>query len=304
MIEVKNLIYDYPGTRALNNASFTIQKGRITALVGPNGSGKTTLLKCLSTLLTPDSGEIMLDDYDVISHPEKIKSDIGFLQDFFGLYDNLTIEQALTYFGMAYKLPLKAIPEKVDYLCNKLGLPDKKAKIRHLSRGMRQRTAIAQAIIHQPRYLFLDEPASGLDPESRYELGKQFIELNNLGMTLIVSSHILAELDQYATDMLVIRNGMIIEHATINAKKATEGFLFITFNIAEYIPDIESKIRMYENVADVIKENHKVTVKLKDGTTVLQDFLKHLINSDIPVTEYQTEKKNIQEQYLSTINRK
>jgi ABC-2 type transport system ATP-binding protein len=304
MIEVKNLYYDYPGTRVLDDVSFRIEKGAITALVGPNGSGKTTLLKCLATLLAPDKGEITIDDYNVHSNPNAVKRDIGFLQDFFGLYDNLTIEQTLVYFGIAYKFQIDEIKTRIEFLCSKLGLNDTQIKIRKLSRGMRQRVAIAQAIIHNPKILLLDEPASGLDPESRYELGLLFKELNSLGMTLIVSSHILAELDQYATNMLVIRNSKILDHSPINTKDDADGTTILVFNISEYIPDIEHKIKEFDSVMDILTESNKITVKLTDSPSVKQDFLKHLVNLDIPVTDFQEEKQNIQEQYLHTINRK
>ena len=304
MIEVKNLIYDYPGTRALNDISFNITKGAITALVGPNGSGKTTLLKCLATLLAPEQGKIIIDDYDIQEKPYSLKKDIGFLQDFFGLYDNLTIEQSLTYFGLAYKLPKADIQGKIDFLCSKLSLNDKKIKIRKLSRGMRQRVAIAQAIIHSPKLLLLDEPASGLDPESRYELGKLFIELNTLGMTLIVSSHILAELDQYATDMLVIRNGYIIDHTKINELKDNEDESLIVLNLSEYVPDLEARIRSFADVSDAIVGEKNANVKLRGGNNSRQNFLKFLVEQGIPLIDYHIEKQNIQEQYLNTINRK
>jgi ABC-2 type transport system ATP-binding protein len=169
---------------------------------------------------------------------------------------------------------------------------------------MRQRVAIAQAIIHNPKILLLDEPASGLDPESRYELGLLFKELNSLGMTLIVSSHILAELDQYATNMLVIRNSKILDHSPINTKDDADGTTILVFNISEYIPDIEHKIKEFDSVMDILTESNKITVKLTDSPSVKQDFLKHLVNLDIPVTDFQEEKQNIQEQYLHTINRK
>ena len=213
MINVRNLTFDYPRSRALRNLSFTIEEKSITALVGPNGAGKTTLLKCLSGLERPFSGSITVDGIDVQKMPRKCHEIVGFLPDFFGLYDNLTVKQALTYFASVNKVKNQCIPETIEKNLKKLDIENKlNEKIGTLSRGMRQRLAIAQVLIEEPKVLLLDEPASGLDPGSRYSLGKLFKQLKDLGTTLVVSSHILSELEQYADDLMILRNGRLVSH--------------------------------------------------------------------------------------------
>jgi ABC-2 type transport system ATP-binding protein len=303
MIEVENLIFDYPGIRALDNITFSIKPGSITALVGPNGSGKTTLLKCITTLLIPYQGKIFVNGNDALNNPVALKKDIGFLQDFFGLYDKLSIEQALTYFALAYKLKPEDIPARVDFLIKKLELPNKKSKIQILSRGMRQRVAIAQAIVHNPKVLLLDEPASGLDPEARYMLGELFKELNATGMTILVSSHILSELDRYARDMLVIRKGKIVTHESINDSGVEENERILSFGIANYIPDLEERINAFSGVKDCIINENTITVKFAGDYEKQSEFLKYLINADIPVVYFQEKQFDIQEHYIRTLNK-
>jgi ABC-2 type transport system ATP-binding protein len=303
MITVENLIYDYPGIRALDNISFSIKSGSITALVGPNGSGKTTLLKCITTLLTPYQGKIYVNGNNALNNPVTLKKDIGFLQDFFGLYDKLTIEQALTYSALAYRLRPNDIPARIDYLTNRLQLPNKKSKIQTLSRGMRQRIAIAQAIIHNPKVLFLDEPASGLDPEARYMLGELFKELNATGMTILVSSHILSELDRYAKNMLIIRKGKIVTHDTINSSEMEETGRILSLGIANYFPDLKEKINSFPGVNDCVVKENMITVKFTGNYEKQSEFLKYLINADIPVVYFRERQFDIQEHYLRTLNK-
>jgi ABC-2 type transport system ATP-binding protein len=188
MISVENLIYEYPGHRAIDDISFTLRRGSITALVGPNGAGKTTLLKCLSALTKPFSGKIFINNLDVLKYPRESHKMMGFLPDFFGLYDNLSVYQSLSYFAMAHGAESSRIEPRVIEIVENLNLKDKlNEKVSSLSRGMRQRLGIGQAMIHDPELLLLDEPASGLDPEARYALSELFLKLNRQGKTLVVS---------------------------------------------------------------------------------------------------------------------
>ncbi len=216
MIEVRGLSYEYPGLRALADVSFDIARGTITALVGPNGAGKTTLLRCLAGMERPLSGSIRVNDIDVIEEPRRSHRHVGYLSDFFGLYDKLTVRQCLRYVGAANGLAADALAATVADTAAELGIHERlDQRTGELSRGLRQRVAIAQAIIHGPTVVLLDEPASGLDPEARYALGELFLTLRRRGMTLLVSSHILAELEAYSTHMLILRGGQLVEHRAL-----------------------------------------------------------------------------------------
>jgi ABC-2 type transport system ATP-binding protein len=211
MITVRGLSFEYPGKRALDDVTFTLAPGSITALVGPNGAGKTTLMRCLCGLERPLAGEVIVDGVDVIEEPRASHEKLGYLSDFFGLYAELTVAQCLRYAAVANHVPGDVGPCVVATAA-RLQLADRLDQAAGtLSRGLRQRLAIGQAIIHAPRVLVLDEPASGLDPEARHALAALFRELQADGMTLLVSSHILAELEEYATDMLILRDGRLVE---------------------------------------------------------------------------------------------
>lgn len=216
IIEVTDLIFDYPGFRALDRVSLSIAPGTVTALVGPNGAGKTTLLRCIAALETPLSGSVRVAGLDVYEAPREAHRLLGYLSDNFGLYSDLTVAQGLEYAARSQGLPPRAVPQAVQNTAKRLGLGDKlQSTAATLSRGQRQRLAIGQAIIHAPKVLLLDEPASGLDPEARDALADVFKALQAQGMSLLVSSHILAELDTYSTHMLALNQGRVLEHRAL-----------------------------------------------------------------------------------------
>lgn len=218
MINVEGLIFDYLGHRALHGVSVHIPKGTVTALVGPNGAGKSTLMRCIAGLDMPLSGTITVAGIDVQEHPRKVHTKLGYLSDSFGLYQDLTVAQCLTYAAQSQSIPNHIVADRVTEVVHYLGLSEKLNNLSsHLSRGQRQRVAIGQSIVHMPEVLLLDEPASGLDPEARSDLSSLFRKLNDKGMTLVVSSHILSELDEYCTHILSIRDGRVSRHASLAA---------------------------------------------------------------------------------------
>ena len=216
VIEVTDLTFDYPGFRALERVSLSIAPGTVTALVGPNGAGKTTLLRCIAALDAPVSGTVRVMGLDVFDSPREVHRVMGYLSDNFGLYSELTVAQGLEYAARSQGLPSAAVEVAVQQTAHRLGLSDKLGNLASaLSRGQRQRLAIGQAIIHAPKVLLLDEPASGLDPEARSSLAQVFKALQAQGMSLLVSSHILAELDEYSTHMLALNQGRVLEHRAL-----------------------------------------------------------------------------------------
>lgn len=299
MIQVENLAYEYPGKRALSDVSFTIDKHAITALVGPNGAGKTTLLKCMAALIRPFHGTVAVNGIDVFQNPRRSHRIMGFLPDFFGLYDSLTVEQALAYFAMAQKMEKGRIPDRVTEVIRLMNLADKRrAKVGALSRGMRQRLAIGQAMIHDPEVLLLDEPASGLDPEARYALSELFIDLNRAGKTIVVSSHILSELDQYATDLLVIRDGQVAERPMPAAPGPARRKLRIRLiGPPDGLPAVLDRFPEAEHQAT---EGRTVHLGFTGDDPRQHELLKALIDSGLTVLEFTAERETLQSRYLET----
>jgi len=222
MIEIRELVFEYPGHRALAGVSLTIVKNSITALVGPNGAGKTTLLRCMAALETPYSGDVTIDGLDTREAPRAIHAGLGYLPDFFGLYDALSVRRCLHYAARAHGIGAGAAAGAAEVAAGRVGLLDRMEQAAgQLSRGLRQRLAIAQTIVHQPKVLLLDEPAAGLDPKARRDLSQLLLSLRDSGMTLVVSSHILAELEDYSDRMVIVDHGRIAGGESIALKTGT-----------------------------------------------------------------------------------
>ncbi len=301
MIDVRDVIFEYPGKRALKDVSFQIASGSITALVGPNGAGKTTLLRCLSALDEPFSGTITINEIDVIEHPRLIHQKVGYLSDFFGLYNTLTVRQCLIYIAQIHRIPEADLEAKVMLAANRLEIAkylDIKAGT--LSRGLRQRLGIAQAILHEPQILLLDEPASGLDPEARMNLSDLFLRLQAQGMTLIVSSHILAELEDYCTDMLLLRDGRILEHCVthkedLDTAQQEHQVLIKLLDFQEHYLDMLNKI---ETIQQVTVRRNAIECVVVGNEQTLHWVLKTIITREMPVCGFIVQKKRLQDIYM------
>lgn len=299
MIQIDDVSYDYPGKRALSHITCTIKPNTITALVGPNGAGKTTLLRCLSALDSPMRGKITIDGMDTDRFPRKIHEISSYLSDFFGLYDELTVEQNLTFFAWSRNCDDSQIQALVNKAIERLQLTEfRKIAAGKLSRGLRQRLAIAQTIIHNPKILFLDEPASGLDPEARFHLSKMLLSLQREGMTLIVSSHILAELEDYSTHMIVIHDGKLVEQCALKDYQQKDNALQLTLTLSgEVAPFLET----IGKIPNVVVKSHTINtahLELKGNQKDQQQLLKTLIVENVPVISLQEQKQSMQDVYL------
>jgi ABC-2 type transport system ATP-binding protein len=263
VIEVQDLTFDYPGFRALDRVSLSIAPGSVTALVGPNGAGKTTLLRCIAALDTPLSGTVRVMGLDVYESPREVHRLMGYLSDNFGLYSDLTVAQGLEYAARSQGLPATAVVQAVHATAQRMGLGDKLGNLASaLSRGQRQRLAIGQAIIHQPQVLLLDEPASGLDPEARGALAHVFKALQAQGMSLLVSSHILAELDEYSTHMLALNQGRVLEHRALSGAMTANGA-----GPVERVLRLEF-VNSVEDIVPWLQTQARVRVQHVEGCTV------------------------------------
>ncbi len=310
-ITVSGVTYIYPGTRALDNVSFDIPRASVTALVGPNGAGKTTLLRCIAGLDRPLSGEIRVAGIDVMEEPRLAHERMGYLSDFFGLYDELTVRQSLTHAASGNGVSEAKLATTVTQTAVRLDLADRlEQRCAALSRGLRQRVAIGQAIAHAPNVLLLDEPASGLDPEARHSLAGLFTRLKNEGMTLIVSSHILAELDEYSTHMLVLRGGQVIEHRPLtlsgdHAHAATPGGEQpIRTRLARPLPNP----RGLHDLLATLPGTRIVECSATDALLAVQGaadehaaVLRALIGAGMPVASFHEEHENLHQSYLRSV---
>jgi ABC-2 type transport system ATP-binding protein len=211
MLEVKNLRKEYGGLTAVKGISFTLQPGDIFGFIGSNGAGKTTTIRMISTLLEPTSGTAVLNGADIRKDPMEVRRMLGYMPDFFGLYDDVKVWEYLDFFAAIYQVPSRERHQVIDNVLELTDLTVKKqAFVQSLSRGMQQRLCLARCLVHDPNLLLLDEPASGLDPRARAELKELIAELGRMGKIVIVSSHILPELADFCNTVGIIERGEML----------------------------------------------------------------------------------------------
>ena len=210
-VRTLNLTRLYGDMMALDNLSLTVNQADLFGFIGSNGAGKTTTLRILATFLMPSAGTAEVLGHDVVKEADAVRHIIGYMPDFFGVYKDMEVTEYLDFFGACYKIPANQREKTVNDVLELVGLTEKKgAIIGALSRGMQQRLGLARVLIHDPRVLLLDEPASGLDPRARIEMMAILQELQRLGKTIIISSHILTELETLCNRVALIAPGRLI----------------------------------------------------------------------------------------------
>jgi len=301
-IVVEGLSFEYPGVRALDDVSFEVARGSVTALVGPNGAGKTTLLRCIAGLDRPLLGAITVAEVNVLEEPRLAHRKMGLLSDFYGLYDTLTVRQCLSHAVSANGVPERDVSATVARAATRLEIVDKlDARAGELSRGQRQRVAIGQALAHNPEVLLLDEPASGLDPEARVSLAGVFTRLQSEGVTLLVSSHILAELDAYSTHMLVLRDGRIIEHRSL--REATHALRRIRIALAAARSGLREALAAFDGVTVLEADERMALIELQGGAEESARLLAALVSAGASVCSFAEVREDLQGSYLRTVRR-
>jgi len=217
MLEVKNLRKEYGVLTAVKGVSFELQPGDIFGFIGSNGAGKTTTIRMIATLVEPTSGTATLNGVDIRRDPLSIRRMLGYMPDFFGLYDDIKVWEYLDFFAAIYEVPPRERGKIIDNVLELTDLSTKKdAFVQSLSRGMQQRLCLARCLVHDPDLLLLDEPASGLDPRARAELKELIVELGRMGKIVIVSSHILPELADFCNTVGIIERGEMLAFGEVD----------------------------------------------------------------------------------------
>ncbi len=211
MLQINHLYKKYGKFCAVNNLTLHIPKGDLFGFVGPNGAGKTTTIRMVCGLMLPNSGDIIINGVNALGHPDEIKKQIGYVPDFFGVYDNLKVREYMDFYGSMYRMSSKEIDKIAGDLLELVNLSDKKeAFVDTLSRGMKQRLCVARALLHNPALLIMDEPNSGLDPRARVEMKELLLNLKSMGKTIVISSHILSELSEMCNSIGIMNHGNLV----------------------------------------------------------------------------------------------
>ena len=216
IVRTDGLVKRYDGTLAVAGVDLSVQQGEIFGLVGPNGAGKTTTLRILATLLEPSAGTAEIAGMSVTRNPDQVRRVLGFMPDAFGVYDDMKVWEYLDFFARCYGIAPAARRRVIGDLLELVDLADKRNEyVATLSRGMQQRLCLAHALVHDPQVLLLDEPASGLDPRARVELRELLRELRSMGKTILISSHILPELEELCTSVAIVDRGQVLAQGRV-----------------------------------------------------------------------------------------
>jgi ABC-2 type transport system ATP-binding protein len=291
MLKVKNLVKRYGRFTAVDNLSMEIGEGHIFGFVGSNGAGKTTTMKIIAGLLAPTSGEVLVDGVNITSGARGIKSKIGYMPDFFGVYDDLKVDEYMDFYSGIYGIPRGERKGITGQLLELVNLSHKRdAYVDSLSRGMKQRLCLARSLIHDPALLILDEPASGLDPRARVEMKGILKELRGMGKTILISSHILPELAELCTAIGIIDRGRMITSGTVDEimeKLAQTGKIRI--KVAGLAEDAVRLLQEEPVIGGISISADVIEADFKGGEQHLPEILKKLVVRDIPVISFTEE---------------
>lgn len=301
MIELIHLRKEYDDVVAVQDLNLTIPQGEIFGLIGPNGAGKTTTIRMACGLLTPTMGRALVNGIDVSEEPERAQQSIGYLSDFFAVYEDLKVWEYLDYFAHAYRVAESEIPARVTEVIAQVSLEVKRdAMIRGLSRGMKQRLGIARAIIHRPKLLLLDEPASGLDPKARLDLRNLLRTLRDQGSTILISSHILTELEGFCTSIGIMEKGRMVRSGRIEEVTAAEnlardmriGWLGDASGI------LEEKLRAQAQVSNLQVSAGNATFQFAGSDEEMAALLASLVSAGVRVKTFAEVKQTVEDLYM------
>jgi ABC-2 type transport system ATP-binding protein len=309
IIEAAGLVKRYDGTLAVGGVDLDIEEGEIFGLVGPNGAGKTTMLRMLATLLQPTSGDARVAGESIRRNPQAVRRVLGYMPDAFGVYDDMKVWEYLDFFGRCYGLRPAQRKRMIGDLLELVDLAHKRdAYVQSLSRGMQQRLCLAHALVHDPRVLLLDEPASGLDPRARVELRELLRELRTLGKTIVISSHILPELEELCTSVAIVDRGRVLASGTIAdiGQKLRIGEVLRVRVIAD-TEGVAAARAWFEGQADVasatMDEAGLIEIGFRGDEAGAAALLAAAVRAEIVVASYSPAATDLQELFLQVTDR-
>ena len=300
MLQIYGLTKKYGSFTAVDKLSLHVKKGELFGFVGPNGAGKTTTIRIICGLMKPTSGRVQIGGEKAVIGSNDMKRMIGYVPDFFGVYDNLKVSEYMDMYGSMYSMNSREIEKISMDLLELVNLADKKDEyVDILSRGMKQRLCVARALIHNPQLLILDEPSSGLDPRARVEMVELLKNLRSMGKTIIISSHILSELSEMCTSIGIMDKGKLMTSGNIDTiMQKLENHKRIHINIGE---NMETAVRLlkeqaYAKVESVREQEMIITYEGADKELAL--MISELIQKDVIVQGFYKEKGNLESLFM------
>jgi len=300
MIETKNLTKNYGNLTAVDDLSLTIQDGDIFGFIGPNGAGKTTTMRILVTLLEPTRGRAFINGLDVTKKGKQVRRMVGYMPDFMGVYDDLKVFEYLEFFAAAFGIERKKRKSIVEGVLELTDLQSKRsAAVDSLSRGMQQRLGMARVLIHDPKVLVLDEPASGLDPRARIEIRELLRELKRMGKTIMISSHILSELEEICDHVGIIEHGRLVFSGTMEEIRPRLGIQSkVQVRVASHQDKAIELLSALPQIRQVQAIGDHITVTFHDGQDGDGIIARTLVNADLDIVSIQPERLKLDDAFL------
>jgi ABC-2 type transport system ATP-binding protein len=300
VIEVRNLVKNYDGTQALRGISFAVRDGDIFGFIGPNGAGKTTTIRILATLLNPTSGSARVDGHCVVNHPERVRRMIGYMPDYYGVYEGISVLEYLLFFAGAYHLAWAHRQRIVADVMELTDLaPHRDRLVSGLSKGMKQRLCLAKTLLHDPKFLILDEPASGLDPRARVELRVLLKELARMGKTIFISSHILTELSDICNTVGIIEKGEILACGDVDTiREKLSPHRVLTVEVLEGAEEAGALAARHPDVIGVEVQGNTVRVDFRGERPAIAALVRRLVEGGTPLVGVQEEKQDLEDLFM------
>ncbi len=290
----------YGPMTALSNLDLTVNQGDLFGFIGSNGAGKTTTLRILATFLAPSAGRAVILGHDVVKDADAVRHVIGYMPDFFGVYKDMEVTEYLDFFGACYRIPSAQREKTVNDVLELVGLTEKKgALIGALSRGMQQRLGLARVLIHDPQLLLLDEPASGLDPRARIEMMEILRELQRLGKTIIISSHILSELESICNRVAIIEKGRLIYAGPVQGvRDQMSSGRVVWVRVASDTEQSVALLKALPEVTEVTSLDHKIKITLASHDTDHSLIADALVRGGAKLIELREDEIGLEEVFL------
>ncbi|MGE0707578.1 MAG: ATP-binding cassette domain-containing protein [Planctomycetota bacterium] len=302
MIEARGLAKRFGKHLALRGVDLAAEPGDVLGLIGPNGAGKTTTIRILASLLAPDTGSARVAGFDVVHEVDALRARVGYMPELFGLYDELTVEQYLDFFARVYGFAGRLRRRQVEGVLELVDLRGKRNdRCEGLSKGVRQRLYLARTLLHDPPVLLLDEPASGLDPQARIDLRVLLMQLVEQKKTLLVSSHILSELEQVCTRVVVIESGRVRFSGTLRevARSLGEREVRIRLHDATRTAEVEAHLRALEApVRELEVEGSELHFRLAVSEEEAGELLRALVVAGLPVFSFDVREPSLETLFL------
>jgi ABC-2 type transport system ATP-binding protein len=301
MIETRDLTKKYGDLFAIKSIDLHLSRGDLFGFIGPNGAGKTTTMRILATLLNPTWGEAYVGGHSIYTRPKEIRRMIGYMPDFFGVYDDMKVIEYLEFFAAAYRIRGPKRRQVCDEVLDLVELGYKReALVTSLSRGMTQRLGLARVLLHDPQVLLLDEPASGLDPRARIEIRTLLKRLGTMGKTIMVSSHILPELADICNKVGIIERGELVFNDTVaELLKRARPNMVLNVAVADDGSAAAKLLRGHKIVERVDIGAKHLTVTLSNGHTEYSDLATLLVSAGHRLTLFREEELNLETAFMA-----